>query len=1093
MNGTDNVMFIFVVWIFISLFLLLGVQMLLALRHRIVRQRICREPLPKISMPPPVTGPQPVAAPENDPPPALGPSVTAYRPALVVGLGSAGRWTMTYLKQILRDSGDLTSVSLLACDMLSDGGEQEVLPLTLAAPDVFSGETTIVLDEQELHWIYNRATMLQNKLRQDPAAYPRLHAWFSLLSGNAPHIIARLAFLADLPAIADRLREALGQFHQRQSLDVYLIAGLGEAIGAGALLDLAQLLHLVADDSKQSITLHGIIYLPDVMEAVTSVSQGTRAAAFTVLRSLERAQTNSSQHSYYPSFDLNILEWKDQHATIEGKLFQTCALMSADRATSSLVNTPPEHGIYPMTADAISAMLTPPAASVLDAHRTQLMPRIDQAQGRLDTALYNSFGTFTYALSHAAIVQEATDLLIDQFITRMLAPSEPADEQAFFMALRQVRAYDIYVQASCDFHDHWNEDTVLGLLELPEARGTLRTHAQEGMLRYVLCELLNQEKANNDDETIDTLCKQYIQNVLGTINTPGDALRSVNANAGEAVLLFRNMLLHHIDTLLNISAEAGALTQALACVTAIQKRLASLETTLASYFQAREATSPETMLASTGANSEQSMSNMRRWVLGMPNTVAQEQALSHQQKRFGYDLELVAARGAVVAVGQMHTLTQKLYDELDAFATNLRAEQRVARRRLDAARARRIAQIDLGRVRHEWGMPHTDVTLLRKYLNPKVPLPQTNQTRQHVLELRAYVAGEHVAALMNQNPNALLVTTLIERLSWGWDNQSRDPVLRINFCDGDTVFNVKKGINLRTAIATSYRWVWELQLPDLFVRGFEGPESLARQLDSELACPSIRYQPTLRDQHERYTFLIVPPATDPTNAFWFEQLITAQRETSSQHAVHRLIMGGRMRRITYLSTCEAIGALDASALPAYDNLATSYDSQPLLQTQLAVTLHEALAAYYERNHGIKHRRLHHRLVEVLQHPQRIDLFARALVCGVIKLDQHSLIPRVIVNLEGPAAHELSNGVAHEYSAWLKALRWFTSAADDATMQQIEKTVYAAISTIPVAAYDRWLDNETLAMLRISNDPAEQDLATLLQAILDPIFTSRWRN
>ncbi|MCG8346442.1 MAG: tubulin-like doman-containing protein [Chloroflexales bacterium] len=1058
-----------------------------------MRQRICREPLPKISMPPPVTGPQPAVEPERNAPPTLAPSVTAHRPALIVGLGSAGRWTMTYLKQILRDSGDLSSVRLLACDMLSDGGEQEVLPLTLAAPDVFSGETTIVLDEQELHWIYNRSTMLQNNLRQDPAAYPRLHAWSALLTGNAPHIIARLAFLADLSAVAARLREALGQFHQRQSLDVYMIVGLGEAIGAGALLDFAQLLHLVANDSKQNITLHGIVYLPDVMEAVTSVSQGTRAAAFTVLRSLERAQTNSNQRSYYPSFDLNMLEWEDQNATLEGKLFHTCALMSADRATSSLVNTPPEHGIYPMTADAISAMLTPPAASVLDAHRTQLMPRIDQAQGRLDTALYSSFGTFTYALPHAAIVQEATDLLIDQFITRMLAPGEAADDQAFFTSLRQVRDYDIYAQASYDFHDHWSEDTVLGLLELPEARGALSTHAQEGMLRYVLCEMLHQDKASNDGETINALCNQYVQNILGTMSAPGDALRSVNVNAGEAVLLFRNVLLHHIDTLLNTGTEAGTLTRALACVTAIQKRLASLETTLSSYFQAREAAQPEPMLASVSTNSDQGMPNIRRWITGMPNTVAQEQVLDHQQKRFGYDVELVATRGAVVAVGQMHTITQKLYDELDAFATNLRAEQRVARRRLDAARARRIAQIDLGRVRHEWGMPHTDVTLLRKYLNPKVPLPQANQTRQHVLELRTYVAGEHVASLMNQNPNALLVTTLIERLSWGWDQQSRDPVLRVNLYDGDTVFNVKKGINLRTAIATSYRWVWDLQLPDLFVRGFEGPECLARQLDSELACPSIRYQPTLRDLHERYTFLIVPPAADPTNTFWFEQLIAAQRETSSQHAVHRLVMGGRMRRITYLSTCEAIGALDAGALPAYDNLATNYDSQPLLQTQLAVTLHEALAAHYERNHGIKHRRLHHRLVEVLQHPKRVDLFARALVCGVIGLDQRNLTPRVIVNLEGPAMHELGNGVTHEYSAWLKALRWFTSAADDATMKQIENIVYASISTIPVAAYDRWLDNETLAMLRISSDPAEQDLATLLQAILDPIFTSRWRN
>lgn len=876
----------------------------LAWKRRVVRQNIRRMmPLPPLSKPPAIERPAPPIAPRGDPIPLPRIPRITRRPALVVGLGDAGRWTLTYLKQTLQTSDATDGIGLLAFNILTNKTSKTAAPIAVAAHGGSIERSTVALEDAELCWLPDDTSRLDADFRRDPASYPRLGSWLGDVTRETPHVEARLAFLANLPTVEARLKVALAALQQLQGLDVYLVAGLGETIGAGALIDLAQLLHLAAHESGQSIAIHAILYPPETNDATSAAAQQIIAASRAAWQAIEQSQAANKRQIAYPLlFDLSLLGRHESSEALDGKLFNTCTLLNLNNQAGSPADVLPQHGIYPMAADAICARLEIPAATFLTEQR------IGPAQERRDPAICKGIGTFTYCLHPGAIIQEAADRLLDELVDRLMEASSQIDEQRFFAALSEAADYDLYRKVvSITPEQRWQPHIIRGLLDPPTGHGTLDVYAREGLPRFARYELLRSSDRNT--LAMRAICRRYYDRYLGTPTTPGEWAGYVGENAITAVRLYHDMLLCEVGALLNDPAP-GALTRALTFCSAVIKRTAALQTSLNAYIQVRKADLPDPKVRAAVDSAapvfDRYALGMGRQLLGYPTSATQEQSLRQQQSWINTEMELLVARGAGAAAEQMHTIARQIHTELTAFATSLRAEQQAARRRIDAARAYRLAQIDLGHVRYDWGMPHADVTQLRKHINPRQPLPK--HIKQEIQALHSYLAGDHITALLSRR--LLTLNDLAEQLSWGWMDEAPNRALCAAIRDGSATFTLIDGASFRAAITTRFHWIWGLRLPDLLAPATDLHEQIA-PLQNDIRQPLIPH-----DQHEKRMFLIVPPATDPANARWFEQIVATQQQAHSTPTSHRLVVGVDPYRITALTTYEVTSLPEPPPPPA---------------------------------------------------------------------------------------------------------------------------------------------------------------------------------
>ncbi len=1044
---------------------------------------------------------QPPVVTAADPLPPLVPLRVGARPALVVGLGQAGRWTLTYLKHILHERGGLDAVTLLAIDVPPSDQHQDEASIGLDMPDATDGLISIELDASELLWLRADPDYITALIERNPEAYPVLHAWLQSGTGTAPHTTARIQLLAELPSLAPRLTAALDALAQRQGSDVYLVAGLGEAVGAGAVLDLAQALQLSASRANRTIALHGMLYLPDVLEHAQPRLPETHAAAFAVWRTLERLQTTFGQQPPTPLlFDPPLLGDNPVAPLFAGKLFSTCALVSHDRDVSPLLRIAAAQGVYPMVADSLAAMLELPAANHLHEQQANINSRASLAQHTLDTALYRSVGSFTYQLDTRNIIGTATAQVITALVDHLLAaePEPAVNLSPFLSQLLSVGDYDLYRQITgADNALDWSRTALLDWLEPAATRGTLSRLTSDSLVRHIRYELLT--TGQRGGPAIRRLLQQYLEMHLGTASVPGVWPTAVASHAQAAVQIFQQTLLEHSIQLLN-STTPGALSRALALCAALQQHLATLHTTLAARAQSSAETLPD--LRATAESEATSLDrrgfHLWRWLIGDPLTPRQEQVLTLYQQWLDAELEALVLRESAGATAMMQACAQHMHDQLQAQAALLQTTRQTACTHLQVLRDNRAAQVALGRVRHTWGMPHTDVTDLQAYVDPEQPLPRNERTRRYAQDLRAYLDGQHISHLLAQRPAAWPdpLSTLLERLCWSWEapagaaTPSAAITLYPVWRDSHGPQRLTSGMALWANATALYGWITTLRLPDLLVPELPAPAQVAQQLTDERASPPIRYRPTERDQHELHTFLIVPPATAPDSSHLFEQVVAAQQQTGALRAFHQHLPGGDSQRLTYLTSYELIGALHSGALPTYDLLAATYEQQTTNRSSLALAVNEAIAHRYEQQRRVVRRRLHPRLVDALQDQARLELFAHALLTGTIGPDREGT-GQIVAWIDGQQAFTLSPPANDGQSPWLAALRWLIIAADAATIQRVTSAVQAALPRIDDAAYDDWMQQGLLTRLQQSRDPAEQDLAAVLQVVLEQTIETLW--
>lgn len=1061
-------------WIWLCLpLLLLPIPAIILLRAATLRS-LRNAPMPPVfTIPETYTG-QPAAVPlSSDPFPFTSPLTLEYQPALLIGLGKAGRWTLTHVKSSLQETNNSSPVGLLAFDF-APAPQTEDLPIAVQTATT-EGIVAIQLREEvpnELHLLSNTALPASQFIQQvqaEPSTCPILVQWLQSASITEQHTMLRIQFLVQLSDVTVQIRQAVAQLQERGGRDIFLIASLEEEIGVATVLDCTQLVQLVATHLNLPVAIHLWIYTPTRQLHYSTASP----AAWSVMRTIERLQTCfANQPPTPPLFDWHLTGlYPSPNSIWSEKLATSCTLINSDRDTNPLHTVAPQDGLYLMVADTIGGLLEMPASGVIQEHRANVNTRSAQYQQELDIALYSSWGAFTYLIRPAALmVDGATQMILDLHHALLSDPAQSLadDLREFNSFVTQAIHYKLFdALITQDLSGYHSSLAISEWLEPPDTRGSLMQVTPQ-----ILPNSVRRSVVTAHAQDIEHAYMNYVQTYVS--QPDGLWYQYLATHTNNIQLQFHHKLIEYLLLMLN-SQVSGRLLQALRLLNALEKQIHLLQQHVEQISQSEHPyTFPSDQTFVTELN--QYPPSLWRTITGNVTSVQQDTLLNERHLALDHRMGIMIAERIHTLCHNLNAIITQTTHALTVQQAHIQNEYESAQVTLQVARQRRLGQIERGAVEHEWGMPHTDVRPLRKFLDPDVPLPNDSQLRRHAQRLRDYVAGQYIQELWNLSARTTLPQ---QNLSWMWDEASVPSFALVYTPDGQVStpysYRIPSETLLRHVANETYAWVWSLNLPELLVSEQDDSRQFATQLSNERAAPSVIYRATTRDRHELHTFLIATPTPSGKAASWLRDVVANQQMRGLQRASHRWITGGNPYRLGYLPSYEIIGALAQGALPDHDWLRESYQSSSN-PVALPLARQEQLAAIYEQWDKRRTAPLHRHLVDVLFDQERLQLFAKALLVNAFRATSNRQI--IIPTLP----HTV-------FTSWLDALRWWMYAATTQHIEDLSEQVQLQFEAVSVDTYETWLQNGIPTILQQSEQGAERDLARLLQYILDPLFYS----
>ena len=348
------------------------------------------------------------------------------RPALIVGVGGTGQWTLVYTKKNLLEASDTGTVPdqvrLLSIDAHRTPGEGHAGGAAgqngSAGPaegEIRLGD--IVLDPlREYCGLTGDLEPLVKEISRAPDGDALAHAasWFParyILNAKVnlnvekgcgqSRLLGRLAFYRWRQRIGDAITQALKhftaertRFTQEDRFEVMLVCSWAGGTGAGMFLDLAYLLReRVGETIGENYFMRGFFVLPHSTMAIEGGADAAMARGFAAWREFDRFMRAGEIGAGFGT-PIRYLSGRDTPVT--RRPFDAAYLVSPERPVNSLVHMRPEDALYPSVAEAIVAILDEKLGShytsVVEAN---LLP-VYLDPSNTGKAFYSSIGTYSY-------------------------------------------------------------------------------------------------------------------------------------------------------------------------------------------------------------------------------------------------------------------------------------------------------------------------------------------------------------------------------------------------------------------------------------------------------------------------------------------------------------------------------------------------------------------------------------------------------------------------------------------------------------------------------------------------------------------------
>jgi uncharacterized protein YegL len=378
-------------------------------------------------------------------------------PTLVIGLGGTGRWVLTHLKRNLLDAGGgawRPQVQLVALDTAAQEYVNGVAQHVEFAGVCLDPHESLVVSEENLN------SLITQVCQARPEEFAEMKEWFPACdymerlgpaAGNLAHgtggrrLMGRISIFRNLKnglqasslwqlltrAVSD-VRTAASEGHvDYQRIHVLIVGSLAGGFGSGTVIDVAYLARRACEasglqftDAEISLFLVGNAPFEAQTQNIggtTLTHINTRAA----LREVERFLL--SRNRPFPMHYTPTQTADDQvlHSWARN-ILDDCWLLDGERGQYSLATNdiPPERGLFPMLADAMTVLLDTNAQSngaAIGALRRTVAGRAQTLQLELGQGVFSSLGAFTYRLPMRDLISFLKIRFAQQLIALLLA------------------------------------------------------------------------------------------------------------------------------------------------------------------------------------------------------------------------------------------------------------------------------------------------------------------------------------------------------------------------------------------------------------------------------------------------------------------------------------------------------------------------------------------------------------------------------------------------------------------------------------------------------------------------------------------------
>lgn len=327
------------------------------------------------------------------------------RPAIIIGVGGAGQWVLTFLKKDLVEIGKgkvPREVKLLAFDTLKHpsaiaGSDTDRSPKTQEKRQKKAGAVELIDKKEYIHVGADLNPLVEQiKVGQMPhldwlkadtaiATLPEAALKCDDGAGAIRHL-GRLCLINDVQTratskIAANIAAAmmdigkLNAVSVENRLEIIIVGSLAGGTGSGMLVDMALLCRKLAPTAfTGNINIRGFIITPRAFTqgGIGDQAQNMLAYSFAAWRELDRFMITSSEYGgnrvQYSAAD------PDLTLSTERRLFDVTYIIDPARPHNPLQSGEPEKGLYPAVANAISAMLDDVAGKAYSEQVINLSP-----------------------------------------------------------------------------------------------------------------------------------------------------------------------------------------------------------------------------------------------------------------------------------------------------------------------------------------------------------------------------------------------------------------------------------------------------------------------------------------------------------------------------------------------------------------------------------------------------------------------------------------------------------------------------------------------------------------------------------------------
>ncbi len=403
------------------------------------------------------------------------------RPAIVIGVGGAGQWVLTFLKKDLVETGNgkvPKEVKLLSFDTLKHssavaGHDADMSPKTQEKRQKKAGAVELTDKIEYIHVGADLNPLVKqikdgqmphlDWLKADTAIATLPEASLKCDDGaGAIRHLGRLCLINDVQTratskIASNISAAMTDIGKlttvsvQNRLEVIIVGSLAGGTGSGMLVDMALLCRKLAPTAfAGNITVRGFIITPRAFTqgGIGDQSQNMLAYSFAAWRELDRFMITSSEYGgnrvQYAAAD------PDLTLSTERRLFDVTYIVDPMRPESPLQPGEPEKGLYPAVANAISAMLDDVAGKK---YSEQVINLSNTFISQPRKPLHSAIGTYTMKVPIYYEQMKFTYELASEALKKLLEPVEEEGKVTRLMDNhnQEVEASKVGLNSALDF------------------------------------------------------------------------------------------------------------------------------------------------------------------------------------------------------------------------------------------------------------------------------------------------------------------------------------------------------------------------------------------------------------------------------------------------------------------------------------------------------------------------------------------------------------------------------------------------------------------------------------------------------------------